>query len=75
MDEKIKELARKAGLEDQVTPFDEFDNLELQAFAELIIEECIDVVSASDPSPKTIVHEPYRAIMNNIVEHFGIAKE
>lgn len=41
-------------------------------FAELIVEECIDVVLSSDPSPKMIVHEPYRTIMNNIVEHFGV---
>lgn len=41
-------------------------------YAELIIQECIEVVLSSDPSPKMIAHEPYRTIMNNIVEHFGI---
>lgn len=43
-------------------------------FAELIIDECIDVVIESDNNPKMIVHEPYRTIMENIKEHFGVEK-
>lgn len=44
----------------------------LEKFAELIIEECIDVVIESDDNPKMIVREPYRTIMENIREHFGV---
>jgi hypothetical protein len=43
-----------------------------QKFAELIIQECIDVVIDCDESPKMILHEPYRTIMNRIDEHFGV---
>lgn len=44
----------------------------LEKFAELIIQECIEIVISSDPSPKMILHEPYRTVMNNIVDHFGV---
>ena len=43
----------------------------LEKFAELIIQECIDIVLDSDPSPKMSVREPYGSIMENIKEHFG----
>lgn len=81
MNQRIKELAKQAksfivepehasvGGVPEVS-FDKYSDLE--KFAELIVEECIDVVLRSDPSPKMIAHEPYRTIMNNIVEHFGV---
>jgi hypothetical protein len=37
---------------------------------ELVMEECQEVVCSSDPSPKMILHEPYRTIVDNITEHF-----
>lgn len=42
----------------------------LEMFALRIIEQCVDAVLESDPSPKMIVHEPYRTIMNNIYDSF-----
>ena len=69
MNERIKELAVKSG-------FPEWSNntigFELEQFAELIIQECIDIVLDSDPSPKMSVREPYGSIMENIKEHFGV---
>jgi hypothetical protein len=35
-----------------------------------ILDEVIDAIHQTDPSPKMIVHEPYRAVANNVVEHF-----
>lgn len=70
MNEKIKEIMKECYVP-LVERLD--DNVyDMEKFAELIIQECIDVVLDSDTSPKMIVHEPYRTIMNNIVEHFGI---
>lgn len=43
----------------------------LAIFAELIVQECLEVVSESDPSPKMTMQEPYSTIMENIKEHFG----
>lgn len=79
MNERIKELAVKSGAFCE----DEFGRLiswgiegteltdEVQKFAELIIQECIEIVLSSDPSPKMTVTEPYGSIMENIKEHFG----
>ena len=73
MNEKIKELARKAGLEDQVTPFDEFENLELQAFAELIIKECAKLITDTDlEDVEDIDSEVLLAAKRQILQHFGV---
>jgi hypothetical protein len=77
MNDKIKKLAEQAGctytMNNAITtkhnglPIDV-----MEKFAELIVEECIEVVVKSDFSLKPILREPYKTIMNNIVEHFGI---
>lgn len=76
MNERIKELAAEHfGVRNGVivSPVDGYENIEeeIQKFAELIIEECIEIVLSSDPSPKMTVREPYSTIMENIKEHFG----
>lgn len=43
----------------------------IERFAELIIDRCADSVIGSDPSEKAILHEPYRTIMNNVMETFN----
>ena len=81
MNERIKELVEQANLSaDKTYQFDpkdgfqiqEWDKIRLEKFAELIVEQCTDIVMRSDPSPKMILHEPYRTICNNIWEHFGV---
>lgn len=37
---------------------------------EIVVEECQEVVCASDPSPKMVLHEPYQSIVSNITDHF-----
>lgn len=56
-----------------VSPVDGYANIEeeLQKFAELIIQECMEIVLSSDPSPKMTITEPYGTIMENIKEYFG----
>lgn len=69
VNEQIKRLAEQAGCTIDRLGYGEGN---LEKFAEIIVAECIDVVLDSDPSPKMIAHEPYRTIMNNIQEHFGV---
>lgn len=84
MNERIKQLADEAekyaldnvgkghyGIEDLIYQF-QFVDTKMAKFAELIVRECMEVVLDSDPSPKMIAHEPYRTIMNNIQEYFGV---
>ena len=82
MNEQIKELAKQAGfsivetqgtVETTLWSFDDepIDD-ELQKFAKSIIQECIEIVLESDPSPKMSLQEPYATIMFNIKDHFGI---
>jgi hypothetical protein len=70
----IRELANQAG-------FDASSNFiipkhsghisdELLKFAELIVNECIDIVIRSDQSTKMVLHEPFRTIADNIQNHF-----
>lgn len=44
---------------------------ELKNFAEMIIDECCDVVIRCDENPKLILCEPYRTIVNAITNTFG----
>jgi hypothetical protein len=57
MNEKLKEIAVKAQVEHCVS------HVRLQEFAELIVRECIDVVSKATTSPNG-----YQALM----KHFGV---
>lgn len=78
MNKHIKEIAIKSGAFCE----DEFGRLiswgiegtdltdEVQKFAELIIQDCIDIILDSDPFPKMTIREPYGSIMENIKEHF-----
>lgn len=76
MNERIKELAKQATKEvwgnDPFNGAPTFEGHELdeEKFAELIINECTDVVIDCDENPKMILHEPYRTIINRINEHF-----
>lgn len=73
MNKKINELAFQAEVWNTDGDYDKCE-VDLEVFAQLIVNECCDVVINSDPSPKMILHEPYRTIINNIQEHFGVEK-
>ena len=71
MNKKIKELAEQCEVWHSYEDCDSCE-VDIEVFAQLIVNECCDVVINSDPSPKMILHEPYRTIINNIQEHFGV---
>ena len=41
MNERIRELVRQAGLDDADFPIENWDNVPLAKFAELIVRECV----------------------------------
>ena len=44
MNERIRELVRQAGLDDADFPIENWDNVPLAKFAELIVRECASIV-------------------------------
>jgi len=48
MNQRIRELVRQAGLDDADFRIENWDNVPLAKFAELIVRECINVVERDD---------------------------
>ena len=74
--ELLKRIAKEAGMiGDKSGMFYAIDDhnvggVDLEKFAELIVEECINVVIGCDTNPKMVLHEPYRNIVSNIQDYF-----
>jgi hypothetical protein len=64
MNERIRELVRQAGLDDADFPIEDWDNVPLARFAELIVRECINIADEYDGVGFTIV--------SRIKKHFGV---
>jgi hypothetical protein len=63
MNERIRQLVRQAGLDDADFPIENWDNVPLAKFAQLIVQECMDVVAKKCASPTA-----YQAL----AEHWGV---
>ena len=75
MNERIRELVRQAGLDDADFPIENWDNVPLAKFAELIVQECIGIVAkrkdqAIDDSCN--VDEAMSMAEMDLLEHFGV---
>ena len=75
MNKRIKQLAKQAGLDDDICPLDEWDHPELEKFAELIVQECMWKImqrkeEAIDNDWR--VDEAMSAALLDISEHFGV---
>ena len=82
MNERIRELVRQAGLDDADFPIENWDNVPLAKFAELIVRECITIVDEQ----KDCLHEEQKYwhdrdygyemavndASNGIKQHFGV---
>jgi len=65
MNERIKQLVKQAGLDDDMCPIDEWDNPELEKFAELIVKECANRATwAQDTGEADVGGE--------VLKHFGV---
>lgn len=80
MNERIKQLAKQAGLDDDICPLDEWDHPELEKFAELIVQDCISKLAwapqSSGPEGLGEYNQGWvngRALaVEHIKEHFGV---
>ena len=69
MNERIRELALKAGMKHPVMGEKCYASFSYEEFAELIVQECIDIAYDYD-APK--MSGPGMIIGNRIEEHFGV---
>jgi hypothetical protein len=69
MNERIRELVRQAGLDDADFPIENWDNVPLAKFAELIIEQCGIALS---PMLRDMVSRGQAYDL--IKQHFGVAE-
>jgi len=68
MNERIRQLVRQAGLDDADFPIEDWDNVPLAKFAELIAYECMDLALGSSHREDDMG----AIIANKIKTHFGV---
>ena len=66
MNERIRELVRQAGLDDADFPIENWDNVPLAKFAELIVRECMKLNS------KELSITAIERLLPLYAEHFGV---
>ena len=66
MNKRIRELVRQAGLDDADFPIENWDNVPLAKFAELIVKECAGIV---DNYGRWIM---YDKLAIKVKKHFGV---
>ena len=64
MNERLRDLVRQAGLDDPDFPIEDWDNVPLAKFAELIVRECMKVSNLS--------LSKHELPSDKIAEHFGV---
>ena len=80
MNERILQLAKQAGLDDDMFPLDEWDNPELEKFAELIIQECASICELNGqsythsftPAKARLAESTSNHCAMMIKKHFGV---
>ena len=72
MNERIRELVRQAGLDDADFPIENWDNVPLAKFAELVVRECADVLLKWKGEPFPFDEDLAASL---IKEHFEIKNE
>jgi hypothetical protein len=65
MNERIQELVRQAGLDDADFPIENWDNVPLAKFAELLVRECAEVAHCN-------FHVDGVTLGNIMKERFGV---
>ena len=66
MNERIRELVRQAGLDDADFPIEDWDNVPLAKFAQLIVTECMKLNS------KELSITAIERLLPLYEEHFGV---
>jgi hypothetical protein len=78
MNERIRELVIQAGLDDADFPIENWDNVPLAKFAQLIVQEyeneiwnCVMVESAGSDD-KFLIRGIVRSALHDAKQHFGV---
>ena len=66
MNERIRQLVRQAGLDDADFPIENWDNVPLAKFAQLIVRECMKLNS------KELSITAIERLLPLYAEHFGV---
>ena len=66
MNERIRELVRQAGLDDADFPIEDWDNVPLARYTELIVRECMKLNS------KELSITAIERLLPLYAEHFGV---
>ena len=66
MNERIRELIRQAGLDDADFPIEDWDNVPLARYTELIVQECMKLNS------KELSITAIERLLPLYAEHFGV---
>ena len=75
MNERIRELAKESGYVYHVggtVPYFEFSKNQLEKFAELIVQECIDWIDGSPTTEEGSLILSKHFIIANLKQHFGV---
>ena len=75
MHKRIRELVRQAGLDDADFPIENWDNVPLAKFAELIVQECAKVAYECGPAVVWGSERQFNPVTytgNQILIHFGV---
>ena len=72
MNERIRELVRQAGLDDADFPIENWDNVPLAKFAELIVAECITTVQKRYMGDNNREDMEVRRCVADLKNHFGV---
>jgi hypothetical protein len=78
MNERIRELVRQAGLDDADFPIENWDNVPLAKFAELIVRECVLVINteAGEREDDDEIERAWKMgtefAVYQIKQHFGV---
>ena len=74
MNKRIKELLEQAGLDDADFPIENWDNVPLAKFAELIVKECVNLCEDewNGDADTFLASEAYNECAEAIKEHFGV---
>ena len=83
MNERLRDLVRQAGLDDPDFPIEDWDNVPLAKFAELIVKECVDKITTYDLVPGHSakwedIYDIHTRLLQDLgeelKEHFGVTK-
>lgn len=72
MNERIRQLVRQAGLDDLDFPIEDWDNVPLAKFAELIVLECINTVQKRFMGDLNREDQEVRRCVEDLKQHFGV---